>query len=105
MSEVDSTGSDQDPPQRLRAGYVFIDASVYRSLQFDWGGRWLSAFADLAGRGLVRVVMTEITRREVESLMREVWAEANRYAQKCATTLRQVGLDDAIDALADASEE
>ena len=85
----------------LKASHVYLDASVYRSLQFDWDNRWLSALADLARRGLVRVVVTEITRREVESLMREMWSEANKSVQRSAVVLGQAGLGDTVSALAD----
>jgi hypothetical protein len=87
--------------QRLRASHVYLDASVYRELQFNWDGRSLSALADLARRGLVRVVVTEITRREVASLMREMWSEANRSVQRSAVVLGQLGFGDAVSAMAD----
>jgi hypothetical protein len=87
--------------QRLRASHVYLDASVYRALQFDWAGRWLSALADLARRGLVRVVVTEITLREVKSLMREMWSEANKSMQRGAVVLGQLGFADAVAAVAD----
>jgi hypothetical protein len=87
--------------QCLRASHVYLDASVYRALQFDWGGRRLNALADLARRGLMRVVVTEITLREVKSLMHEMWSEANKSMQRFAVALGQLGLGDAISAVAD----
>jgi hypothetical protein len=87
--------------QQLKADHVYLDASVYRSLQFDWDGRWLSALADLVDRGLTRVVITDITKREVASLMREVWSEANKSVQRSAIALGQMGLVDAIASLGD----
>jgi len=87
--------------QRLRASHVYLDASVYRALQFDWGGRWLRALADLAHRGLIRVVVTEITLREVKSLMREMWSDANKSMQRFAVVLGQLGFGDAVSAMAD----
>jgi hypothetical protein len=95
---------DVPPPsdqQHLRASHVYLDASVYRALQFDWGGRWLSALADLAHRGLVRVVVTDITLREVTSLMREMWSEANKSTQRFAVVLGQLGFGDTVSVMAD----
>jgi hypothetical protein len=86
---------------RLRASHVYLDASVYRALQFDWGGRSLSGLTDLARRGLVRVLVTEITLREVKSLMDEMWSEANKSMQRVAVVLGQLGLGDAVSAVAD----
>lgn len=88
-------------PQRLLADLVYIDASTYRSLQFDWSGRWFSGLADLAKRSLIRVVVTDLTRREVTGLMRETWAETNKAVQKSVVLLRQLGHGPALDALAD----
>lgn len=86
---------------RLKANWIYLDASIYRALQFDWNGRWLSALVDLADRGLVRVVVTEITRREVKTLMRELWSEANKSLQRSAIVLAQIGLPDTVSLMAD----
>ena len=91
---------DPEPP-RLLAEYVYIDASSYRQAQFDWSGRALAGIEDLAKRNLIRVVVTEITRREVTALMRETWAEANRAMEQSKTILRQLGHHLVLDALAD----
>ena len=40
-------------PGRLKAPWVYIDASVYRQLGLDWNHDALSRLADLAQRGLV----------------------------------------------------
>jgi hypothetical protein len=98
LTDIHETSGLHAP--RLRAEFIYIDASVYRALQFDWDGRWLSALADLVRRGLIRVVITDITKREVQSLIREFWFEANKSIQKSATALRQLGLADTVDALA-----
>lgn len=86
---------------RLRAYYVYLDASIYRALQFDWQGRLLGALAELSKRGLIRVVVTEITRREVEARMREMWSEANKSMRRSAIILNQLGFADVTSALED----
>jgi hypothetical protein len=95
--------SEGPPLPKLRADFVYIDASAYRSLQFDWNGRALSGLADLARRGLIRLLITAVTKREVKALVREVWSEANRSLHKSEATLRQLGFGDAMEKLA--SEE
>lgn len=86
---------------RLLADYVYLDASVYRSLQFDWSGRMLSGIADLARRSLIRVVYTDLTRREVVAQMNEFCTEGSRVAQKWRTLYGQLGLSAAAETLAD----
>ena len=86
---------------RLLADYVYLDASVYRSLQFDWSGRMLSGLANLARRSLIRVVYTDLTRREVIAQMTEFCAEGSKAAQKWRTLYGQLGLSAAAETLAD----
>ncbi|MCF3948865.1 PIN domain-containing protein [Acidiphilium iwatense] len=88
-------------PPRLLAGSVYIDASVYRSLHFDWDGRWLKALSDLVGRGLLRLVTTEVNKREVSTLLRESCLEASKLARSSSVALRQLGLSAAAETLAD----
>jgi len=47
------------------------------------------------------VVVTDITRREATSLMGEMWAETKKFTQGSGGFLRQLGLGDALNALAD----
>ena len=98
--EVFHSGADLSA-DRLRAEHIYIDASVYRRLRFDWKGRALSEVADLARRRLLRVVVSDITRREVHARMREAWADVNKETQAARALLDQVGLPGAADTLAD----
>lgn len=86
---------------RLKAEFGYIDASVYRALQFEWDGHWLAALADLAKRGLIRVIVTEVTRREVASLIREFWLETSKAVRKYANPLRQLGFQEIVDPISD----
>jgi hypothetical protein len=101
LTEGKETTAAQPKHGHLLADYVYVDASIYRALQFDWRGHWLTALVDLVQRGLVRVVITEITRREVAALIRETWTDASRATKKFAVTFKQVGLIDAVEVLAD----
>jgi hypothetical protein len=92
---------DADGSERLKASAVWIDASVYRAQRFDWQGRAFRELAGLAGKNLIRVVTTEITVREVHSLMREMWAEANKGIQAVAAIIGQVGLQTVAETFAD----
>ena len=94
-----SQDTPAEPPQRLKASHVYIDASVYRALQFDWDGRLLSGLIDLSRRNLIRVVITDVTKREVVAQMREAWGDANRAVQRHATLLTRVGQGAAVSAL------
>lgn len=85
----------------MLAHAVYVDASVYRALQFDWNGRWLGALGDLVQRGLLRLVVTEINKREVAAHLREVWAEASKPVRSSKISLQQMGLDNAARILAD----
>ena len=98
--EVFQSGADLSG-QRLRAEFIYIDASVYRRLRFDWSGRALAEIEDLAKRRMLRVIVTDITRREVHARMREAWADLNKEAQGAKALLDQVGLPGAADTLAD----
>jgi hypothetical protein len=91
----------EDLPSRLKAPHVWLDACAYRTLGFDWDGRWLAGIADLAKRGLIRVVLTDITKREVRGLMRESIAKARTAVTQSAVVMRQVGMKDLVAKLDD----
>jgi hypothetical protein len=84
------------PSRRLKAPYAFLDACAYRSLGFDWDGRWLAGIADLARRGLLKVVITDVTKREVDGLMREAIAKAKASVAQSAVVLRQTGMQEMV---------
>ena len=86
---------------RLKTDAVWIDADVYRAARFDWGSRQFTELTALAGRGLIQVIETEITRREIMSLMREMWLETSKAVQSNAAAMKQLGLQDAVAVLSD----
>ena len=92
--------SDAEHEQpRLKARYVFIDTSAYRPLQFDWSGRWLTVLADFVRRGLIKIVITDITKREIVAHLRESWSTASKSAKRSAVALRQLGLGQMLNEL------
>lgn len=85
--------------QRLRAAHVWLDACTYRNLGFDWDGRTLAGLAELADRGLIAVVMTEITRQELSERLKEAATQASVSVSKAAVAMRQAGLTEAASSM------
>jgi PIN domain len=76
--------------QHLRTQFVFIDTQAFRKARFDWSGRLLSRLVELAREGQLRLLVTDVTVREVKSQLREVLAEANASLTKHAGLLQQL---------------
>ncbi len=91
QQETDQAASDGTG---LLAQYVYLDASTYMRQRFDWGGRLLGACGELAQRGLIQVVVTEVTRREVEALMHEGCSKLRKTAQQYGLARNVLGLPD-----------
>jgi len=89
--------------QHLRTQFVFIDTQAFRKARFDWSGRLLSRLVELAREGQLRLLVTDVTVREVKSQLREVLAEANASLTKHAGLLQQLGASLAVDRVRDES--
>jgi hypothetical protein len=89
--------------QHLRTQFVFIDTQAFRKARFDWSGRWLSRLVELARKGQLRLLVTDVTVREVKSQLREVLTEANASLTKHAGLLQQLGASLAVDRVRDES--
>jgi len=89
--------------RHLRTQFVFIDTQAFRRARVDWGGRSLSRLVELAQQGQLRLIVTDVTTREVRSQLRELLAEANASLSKHSGLLQQLGVLSTIDRVRDQS--
>jgi hypothetical protein len=89
--------------RHLRTQFVFIDTQAFRKARFDWSGRSLSRLVELARQDQLRLLVTDVTVREVKSQLREVFAEAKVSLTKHAGLLQQLGASLAVDRVRDES--
>ena len=92
--------SENRGPQ-LRTKYVFIDTQAFRKARFDWNGWSLSKLAEFAERGQLRLLVTEVTVREVKSQLDELVTEAKSSLIKHTGILEQLGASVAVDRVRD----
>jgi len=85
----------------LRTKHVFIDTQAFRKARFDWNGWSLSKLAEFAKQGQLRLLVTDVTVREVKSQLHELLTEANSSLTKHSGILEQLGASVAIDRLRD----
>ena len=83
---------NENPALHLRTKYVFIDTQAFRKTRCDWSGRSLSKIAELAKHGHLRLIMTDVTIREVKSQLQELLAEAKSSVSKHGAILEQLGV-------------
>ena len=83
--------SDNNPAQYLLTKYVFIDTEAFRKEGFDWTGKTLSKLIEFARQGHLRLLTTEVTKREITSQLHEMLAEATAALKKYEVVLRQAG--------------
>lgn len=93
--------NDSNPVRHLLTKYVFIDTEAFRKARFDWSGRMLSKLVEFASQGHLHLLITDVTKREVRSQLREVLAEAVASVQKHEIILRQAGAGEALTTFAD----
>ena len=89
------------PDQHLQTKFVFVDTEAFRQAQFDWGGTTLSRLVQFAKEGHLRLLITDITKREVSNHLHERLAEAMGAVKKHEIVLRQLGGGNATAALSD----
>jgi hypothetical protein len=70
---------------------------VYVEHRFDWNGAILKKIRDFGKSGILRPLVTDITKREVNSNLFEHATEARNRLQKFRPTLKQLGIPDMID--------
>ena len=88
--------------QDLQTPYVFIDTEGFIRAQYDWDGRILSKLVEFAKQGNLRLLTTDITKREVYVHLREHLIEATNAVKKYRIVLGQVQNSDIIATLSDA---
>lgn len=88
-----------DDGSHLRTKYVFIDTQAFRRARFDWHGRSLSKLVEFAKKDQLRLLVTDVTIREVKSQLSELLNEANSSVTKHSGILEQLGASVAIDRL------
>jgi hypothetical protein len=89
------------PPDQLQTEYVFIDTEALRRARFDWNGKALSKLVQFAKEGHLRLLMTDITKREVCNHLQEGLIEAANAAKKHASVLEQLEAGSIIAILSD----
>ena len=89
------------PDQYLQTKFVFVDTEAFRRAQFDWDGRTLSRLVQFAKEGHLRLLITDITKREVSSHLQERLTEAMGAVKKHEIVLRQLGNDNTTATLSD----
>jgi hypothetical protein len=85
----------------LKASFVYADTQAYRELQMDWNGRILRKLRDLSRTRVVRLLVTDITKREVKDKLREKIQDTVNCLRKAEIILRQLDLDHALSKLKD----
>ena len=86
---------------QLRTRYVFVDTQALRRARFDWNGRSLSKLAEFTKRGQLRLLVTDITVREVKSQLKELLTEASSSLLKHSGIIGQLGASAAVDRIRD----
>ena len=85
----------------LQTKFVFIDTQVFRKARFDWKGRSLSKLVEFAKQSHLRLLVTDVTAREVKSQLREILTETNSSITKHSGILEQLGASVAVERLRD----
>jgi len=85
----------------LLTKYVFVDTEAFRRAQYDWDGKVLSKLARFAKDGHVRLLITDITIREVCSQLGEWKAEAMNAVRKYEVVFGQLQESGAVATLSD----
>lgn len=62
--------------EELASRAVFLDTSEFVQRKFDYTNKELASFRDLCQEGILRLVLTEVTMRELESNLKEQLDEA-----------------------------
>ena len=87
--------------QHLQTKYVFIDTEAFRRAQYDWKGKALSRLVQFVNEGHLRLLITDITRREVISQLQEWLTEAATAVKKHEILLDQLEHGNVVATLSD----
>lgn len=83
--------SENPHSQHLRTNYVFIDTQAFRKAHFDWTGRLLSKLVEFAKDTNLQLLITDITKGEVKSQLREGLGDVAASLKKHNVILQQIG--------------
>lgn len=87
--------------QDLQTPYVFIDTEAFVRAQCDWDGKLLSRLVHFTKQGSLRLLTTEITKREVYGYLDERLREAINAAKKHEVVFSQAGISSVVGQLID----
>lgn len=77
----------------LKTNYIFIDTQSYRKAQFDWSGKTLSKIASFVKETELKLLISDVTKREVKKHLINCLDEVNRSTAKQRGIYTQLGLD------------
>jgi PIN domain len=87
----------RDEPARTRTHletpFVFIDTQAYVANAFDWHGLHFAKLVTLAHDGTLRLLITSVTRREIQQKIAEGLDEAIDRTRKYRTALYNAGIN------------
>ena len=81
-----------EPARKLTTPWIFIDTVTYRENRLDWSGKILSTLKSLSRAGTLRLLVTEITKREVYKRIDEELDLALASINKNESVFRQLDL-------------
>jgi hypothetical protein len=84
------------PPKELETHYAFLDTQAYFEHRFDWSGRILGKLAQFGREGDLKLLTTDVTKREVRAQLAELVSDINDRLQKSRPILEQLGLGHSI---------
>lgn len=83
----------------LKTNYVFLDTQVYVEHRLDWSARAMGKLVEFAKANVLKLLITNITKREVRSYFRKMAAEAQSSLEKHRLVLKQLNLETSINDL------
>jgi hypothetical protein len=90
--------------QHLLTNFVFLDTEAYRSLSFDWNGRQLTKLRMLSKTQNVRLLITDITKREVAAHLEGAVLDACAAVRKHGGIISQIGFGVSLEMFAKPAE-
>jgi hypothetical protein len=85
------------PEPRLRTKFVFLDTQTLRRFRCDFTGAKLAKLAEFAKKGQLRILVTEVTVREIKAQLDELLSEAQSALIKHAGILKPLGASFTVD--------
>ncbi len=99
MSESNPLQIDEE---ELQTPFVFVDTQAYVQHRFEWQGAAFKKLSEFGKSGVLRLLTTDITKREVQSNLLEAATEARDRLAKFGPILDQLDVPRPLDELSDA---